>query len=466
MTPLNSSPAIRQRLTEFLGGDSLEHATAVYLTHSDGCGFSRRELRPPTELDWFLERDLDMGRSLADSQSLLLHLDVEYVNFDSLAEAFVDPWLAFDLQEPVVRAIEALLLGWGIRPLHIITGQGHHFVWRIRRDSALARRIAALAPAPELLDACDARVPPVLRGKIGRDSQAAFAALSLLLQYVAQRVKETAAPLCSVPVEITAVHVGPGSRGKRDIISIDISEYGDPLHTRMIRLPFTNYLKPWATGLAHYLGVEDEIPSFRTIPLHEMDVRQAIKVRQVDAEVLDLAARACVRIPEQMDGTTHLLEEYLGSRLRKFHEYFYSARHDPKERWPQTYARTPLSALPPCAQHILAWPNDLLLRPAGIQLVTRCLLAAGWHPRHIAGLIRSKYEDPEPGWSVDWNDYEPATRADFYTSVFAGLHATGLDHLVDFNCTSTQEKGFCFLPPGGSCSLEPSRQNLLTRHTT
>jgi hypothetical protein len=196
-----------------------------------------------------------------------------------------------------------------------------------------------------------------------------------------------------------------------------------------------------------------------------MDVRQAIKVRQVEADVLDLAHRACVRIPEQSEGTTRLLESYLGSGLRHFHEFFYSARHDPKERWPETYARTPMSTLPPCARAVLEWPNDLLLKPAGVQLITRSLLAAGWHPRHIAGLIRSKFEDPSFGWGNKWDDYEPATRADFYTSVFAGLHATGLDRLVDFNCTSAQEKGFCFPPPGAGCSLEPSRQILLSRQS-
>jgi hypothetical protein len=186
-------------------------------------------------------------------------------------------------------------------------------------------------------------------------------------------------------------------------------------------------------------------------------------VRQVEADVLDLAQRACVRIPEQSEGTARLLDSYLSSDLRRFHEFFYAAKHDPKERWPETYARTPLSALPPCARTVLEWPNDLLLKPAGVQLVTRSLLAAGWHPRHIAGLIRSKFEDPSFGWGGKWDDYEPATRADFYTLIFASLHATGLDRMVDFNCTSTQEKGFCFPPPGGGCSLEPSRQILLSQ---
>jgi len=49
--------------------------------------------------------------------------------------------------------------------------------------------------------------------------------------------------------------------------------------------------------MAESLGLDGEIPTFRSIPLHEMDFRQAIKVRQDDGDVLDLARRACVRIP-------------------------------------------------------------------------------------------------------------------------------------------------------------------------
>lgn len=464
MPSIYADPAVRSRLIEFLGGDSLDHATAAYVTQSDGCQFDRCRLRPPGDLDYFLSNDLDIARSLADSASVLLHLDVEYVNFDSPAEAYLDPWRTFDLQEPVVHVIETLLLQWGIRPLHLITGQGHHFVWRIARASELAGRIAALCPAPELLDDCEKRVPPGLDALIDREAHRAFAAISLLMEYVAHRVKEAAAPLSKFPVQITAVHVGPCVTKQREIISIDISEYGDPLHTRMVRMPFTNYLKPWVNGLVRLLGIEGDIPAFRAIPLHEIDIRQAIKVRQVDADVLDLAHRACVRIPEQPDGTERLLTEYLASPLRRFHVDFYSVQHDAKERWHETYDRTPMEMFLPCVRHIVEWPNDLLLKPAGMQLVTRCLLAAGWHPRHIAGFIRSKFENPAFHWGVDWGDYSPAIRADFYTRLFAGLYATGLDSLIDLNCTSTREKGFCFPPAHEeNCSLEPVRQTLLSR---
>jgi len=462
MPTVYRNPVVRMRLIEFLGGDSLDSATAVYLTQSDGCQYDRRLLRPPWELNHFLGNELDLARSLADTKSLLLHLDVEYVNFDSPAEAYRDPWRTFELQEPVIRVIQTLLLQWGISPLHTITGQGHHFVWRISRNSELAGHIAALGPAPELLDECEKRVPHSLQGSIDRDANRAFSGLSLLMEYVAFRVMEAARAMSSIPVQITAVEVGPGATGRREIVSIDTSEYGDPLHTRMMRVPFTNYLKPAFQGFARTLGLAGTLRSIRTIPLHEIDIHQAIKVRQCDADVVDLAHRASVRIPDQTEGTARLLQDYLTSSLRRFHQYFYSANHDPKDRWHETYERTPPERFPPCARHVVTWPNDLLLKPAGMQLVTRCLLADGWHPRHIAGFIRSKFENPAFNWGTNWDDYAPALRADFYTRLFAGLHATGLDPLIDLNCTSNREKGFCFPPAGGGCSLEAIKQALVS----
>jgi sugar phosphate isomerase/epimerase len=455
MPAVYANPVVRQRLVEFLGGDTLPQATAVYLTQSDGCQFDPRLLRSPEELYHFLSSDRDIARSLADTASLLFHLDVEYVNFDSPAEAFLNPARIFELQEPAVHVIEGLLVEWGIKPLHMITGQGHHFVWRIRRGTALANSIAALCPAPELLAECEQRVPYELRALIDHDAHRSFAAISLLMEYVAHRVKDAAEALSECPVEITAVHVGAEAAAQREIISIDISEYGDPLQTRMVRMPFTNYRKPWLNGFAQAHGLEGKLLPIRMIPLHEIDIQQALQVRQVDADVIDLAHRASVRIPEQAEGTARLLEDYLTSHLRRFHQRFYADQHDAKQRWHETYDRTPIHVFPACARHVVTWPNDLLLKPAGMQLVTRCLLAAGWHPRHIAGFIRSKFENPNFNWGVNWADYVPAIRADFYTRLFAGLYDTGLDRLIDFNCTSTREKGFCFPPAEGGCSLEP-----------
>ncbi len=459
MSAFYSDPAIRRRLAEYLGGDSLETATAFYVTHTDGCLYQRGELHPPADLAKLMDRELDIARSLADRKSLLFHLDIEYVNFDSQLTAYEDPGHAFAMQEPAVRVIEELLLGWGITPLHLITGQGHHFVWRVGFGATVARRIAGLDPDPDLSRSCHARAGGGAASEISLEMQGAFAAMALVMEYLANRIKWLAAPLSAVPVEITAVHVGPGAFSRREMVSIDVSEYGDPLHTRMIRMPYTNYLKPWLTGLVPDAAFGEGLPRIRAIPHFEMDVYGALACREDEAAVRELALRACTKIPFQENGTDRLLDEYLDSPLRRFHEDYYSVPLAPGELSVEALSMIP-PGMPPCGADLLEWPNDRLLKPAGIQIVTRLLLALGWHPRHIAGLIRSRFENPAYGWGVDWKEYDAGMRADFYTRLFAGLWKTGVDELVDFNCVSTAEKGFC---PGAyhlGCSLSAFKETL------
>ena len=139
-----------------------------------------------------------------------------------------------------------------------------------------------------------------------------------------------------------------------------------------------------------------------------------------------------------------LILAYQHSPLAHFHAGFFAQEHDAPALWPETYDRTPLDALPPCTRVILENPNDLLLRPGCAQRVVRVMLSLGWHPRHIAGLIRSKYER-DYGWGDQWRGRDPATRADFYARVFSGLLVAGVDDLVDFNCKSAREEGICFV---------------------
>lgn len=156
-----------------------------------------------------------------------------------------------------------------------------------------------------------------------------------------------------------------------------------------------------------------------------------------------------------------LIAEYQQSDLADFHTRFYSLEHHHPETWPNTYDRLSMKDLPPCIQYILMHPNDLLQKPGGIRLVVRSLLALDWHPRHIAGLIRSKYER-DYGWGHHWYTYDASLRADFYVRVFAGQIEVGLDNLNDFNCTSTKGMHYCF-DNNQSCTLDTLRANLLKR---
>ncbi len=423
--------AVRQRIVEYLGASRLKDATCHFLARLDSHNPSRFERHPTASLHSLLDETCELARSLEDSASMLIHLDVEYVNFDDPAAAYTDPQRIFQLQEPLVQVIETRLLSLGIRYLHVVTGQGHHFVWKIRKCSPVAKAIANLGicttptgePTPDPL----------------------FPHVALLMEHLSHLLKPAAADACEIPVEITAQHVGPGRSGAREMLSIDISEYGDPLASRMIRIPYTVYRKPWISGLIKRLGISGQVPGFFTLPLHEMNIRQLIDQRHDPETIIDLAHRAGVNIPQEEPGTRHLLDSYLASGLIGFHRDFFAVGHEPPAG--------SLESLPPCARHVLAHPNDQLLKPSGIQLVTRCLLAAGWPPRTIAALITTIFQEPAHEWEDQWENYDPALRAEFYVRLFAGQIHQGIEYGTDFNCVSQQEKQFCW--NARNCSLEP-----------
>ncbi len=407
-------PAVRARMLEFLGADTAGDFTAEYIT-ADDIHTAEREPLLPWELAARLDAGCDICRSLADRDSLIAHLDIEYVNFDFPADAYLDPERAFALQEPVELAVHRVLAHYGIEPLHILSGRGHHFVWRIHRASKVFARLAEAGRAAQLHDSL------LLRRRDGLDAPSitcAFAGLGLVMEFVTRLVMELADRDTVIPVDTTAVEPPATARG-REMISIDLSEYADPLPMRTIRIPFSGYLKPWQQSHAIGAGNLPRIGPIIFITLDGADLRQGIAAMRSPSLAAELARDTTAVIPDHTSGTEHLLHHYLGSDLRKFHDHFHAARHDDPNRWPETYDHTPLDGLPTAAREALRHPNDLLLRPVGMKNVTTALLDRGWHPRHIAGLIRSKFER-DHGWGQEWKDYSPALRADYYTRIFAG----------------------------------------------
>ena len=225
----------------------------------------------------------------------------------------------------------------------------------------------------------------------------AFAGLGLVMEFLAHRVKQVAAPHTEIPVELTAVEVGPSKHG-REMISIDISEYGDPLYSREVRVPFSVYLKPWQQAWAFEVDTLAKLQPLFVVPLQGINWPQGISAMRDPQLTAELAAHANMTIPDATRGTGKMLDDYKRSKLAKFHEWFYSQEQHPAELWPETYDRQPLEILPACARVALEMPNDLLLRPAFIRRLVRVMLALGWHPRHIAGLICSKYQR-DFGWT-------------------------------------------------------------------
>jgi len=448
---------VAARIREFLGERPGEEASACYLCADN---VYRTKLLPLSALDSLLDGATEIGRSLWDRDALLADLDIEYVNFDRPAEAFLDPQRIFALQTPVEAAASRIFRRSGIETLHCLSGRGHHFFWKIRQGSEVFQELAGLGAGPPTLWQRNAQRHPPTNQTIDPSLARAWAGLGLVMEYLAHRIKEKAAPRIPIPVELTAVEVGGGEHG-REMVSIDLSEYGDPLYCRAVRVPYSHYLKPHHQWWLHGEETLRRIPDLFSIPLHGQSLQEGLRIMRDPRRVADFAKEAPARIPDATRAMARLLRAYEASSLARFHRWFYAEEHDAPERWGETYDRTPLEILPPCARNVLAQPNDLLLRPGGLRMVTRVLLALGWHPRHIAGLVRSKFER-DYGWGGQWTEADPATRADFYIRVFSGLFFTGRDDLVDFNCRSAQEAGAC---PCADCpgNLERYRRAALSR---
>ena len=432
---------VRQRMGEFLGGVDRQKATAVYIVGNDGFPDFGQPSSPACLSDC-LEAGLEIDRSLWDQDSLIADIDLEYHNFDYPAASWLNPERSFELQQPVLEATLRTLHQSGVAPLTLVSGRGFHFVWAISRNSAAFRRLVGLGRVSPSLEARYSQPCSPNGRSIDPDLGRAFAGLGLIMELVGHHVLAASAASCSVPVQPTAIEVGPGIGG-REIISFDLSEYGDPLHTRHIRLPFSAYLKPrqfqWILGEA---GVRSLLPIF-TIPLTGMTPAQAIRAARDPHEVVELSRHVSTRIPNGSGAMEGLLDEYEDSELAAFHEQFFRQLREA----PCTVRPDPvrIPGAPPCVEWLLDHPNDWLLKPAAIQHVVRVLTALNWTPASITQQICATYHR-DAVWGDFWARLDPCNRAIFYTRLFSGMIATGTDKLIDLNCVSHKEKGYCLIP--------------------
>jgi hypothetical protein len=246
----------------------------------------------------------------------------------------------------------------------------------------------------------------------------------------------------AIPLQVTAVMVGPGPQG-REVVSFDLSAFGDPLAARTVRVPFSAYLKSWRLGRSRQPPLA--LPPLVAVPAARGGERELSWRRPERAA--ELARRTSVAIPDSAGGTAALLHAYRSSPVAAFHRWYYATAPEAEPAWPATYDRLDPASLPPCVGRILEQPNDLLLQPACLQHLTRVLMALDWHPRHIAGVVISRLRR-DHGWVPGLHFFDAGVRADFYVRLFAGLLLLGTDPLIDLNCCSAAEKDLC---PAGDC---------------
>jgi hypothetical protein len=360
----------------------------------------------------FLERLLDEGadvtRSLGDEGGSLILLDLDYVNHEDPAEAYRDPELCFECVEPVYRAVKAWFRSYGLRPLVLMTRQGYH----------LAGRVPLGSPAHDALISMG-RIGEPLRAKYLQHARErtdalrmgrAHEAIGRLLEYAGHGVIATLRQAgFDVPVKLADVPPHGGGR----FICLDLSAYADPLNRRFARTAYSSHQKAVVTGLPV------PVPFTLCLPRRSRAISTLLRARENSHAASELAEEDRTDIPPLgANGILRWIEDYHRSRLASSHSFFFAGSHDEPEEWPQTYDRLDLRTLGSAAARALERPNPGLLSPSAMRAVVLDLREKGWHPRSIAGLIRSKFER-DHGWGEYWYRYDAAARADFYVRVLS-----------------------------------------------
>jgi hypothetical protein len=417
-------PFVRARIRQYLDTGAQGPSTCAWLHVRDATPEAVFRRVPVHELDQALASGAEIERPLWDEDNLLVHVDLEHVHFDRPDTTWQAPQACFEAQRPALKALKSVLGQHGIRPLHLLSGRGHHLVWKLRRDSLVMKALQALGGRAGIRPTVP--LPPPVPASLAE----AFRGLGMVMEFLGHEVLRRCREVEGPPLRLTAVEIDPGPGG-REIISLDLSEYADPLQIRSIRVPFGPYLKP--QRLAWSRGQEGPAQQdLVAVPLAGLDEETGLALMRDPARAARLARRARTRIPEQTAGMQRLLHHYQGSFLARFHAWYDSGAAVAPARLPR---------LPGCVEGLLS-PQARLLCPAGLQLVTRTLLTLGWPPRHIAQLTAARVA-LLTGTSRHPPLFDPTLRADFYVRLFAGLVLGGTDGLADQTCLAYQRMGYC-----------------------
>jgi hypothetical protein len=431
---------VRRRIVEYCGGSARRPPTAAYVAALEIDGghmpsWDQVERKPPDEIAAMLGREVDLARSLWDTEDLLFFLDIDYVNGDAPADPFLHPADMLLTIEPVYSAARAVFsrLGLGVRAF--VTGRGYHFIGQVPLVDPLVDAIAEIVPAtPPWHAGVEHRRPKAVTAPLSARHARAADGIGCLVEYAAHLILD-ATRGTRPPVVFNGTLVGHTGPAGRECISIDFSYAGDPLDVRHARVGFSPY--QWHRARPDLFGGRAAaIAPLASLPRGRGSVVTLVQRRGL-AGAIAAAARGSARIPNVRAGLENLRAAYTGSTLAEFHRQYFAELAAERER------PLPPAMMLPCVAAAFAHANDLLLKPEHLQHVVRSLMSRGWRPAAIARLLESEYEH-DHGWGDRWTArMHPRTRAEFEVRVFAGLLRTGRDPLIDFNCVSAQEKGIC-----------------------
>ncbi len=436
--------AVRERIREFCGGEDISAEYFVGFGESLAREGYRRPLKLVPDYSYLaglMDQGLDLFRSVWDKSSTLAVWDVEYFNLDTWAGIYSDQLTYFELMEPTYRAIEATLTEYGIPCINDSTASGYHFISRIPFSSPVHARLEEVGYLEESLSQKYASVP----GGYGKRNRPlperdgrGYSAIGRLMEFLSHRVIRRARTASSLFITISDAARGRSPRG-REGMSLDITQYADPLYMRDIRMSFSTHQKNKI--YIGKVGIKNarETGVYATLPRRQLSYRELLPIRSDLRQAAEYAEDCSGLIPDGAAGWDKVIRDYRASSLYSFHREFDAGTSKLK---PGSYRKPDFASLPACVVHPTRNANTGLLNPTNLQTVCRILMSRGWKPHEIAGLVRSYYER-DLAWHVDWKKYHAATKANFWVRIYCGMIVGGIDDLKDFDCLGQSEKGFC-----------------------
>ncbi len=417
----------------------------------------------PRYLGMLLDEGLDIFRSLWDKKKVTFLLDVEYISKVSPREVYINPVGTFNKLEPAYWCIWDIFKEYGIKPMTLVTGQGYHFVFDVEsyessqnsKDLQVTKTAKRLTELGHLEWTTQAKYenlnPSIKRDRIvdvnlGR----AFDTVGKLMEFIVHKaIVRLPGYGCRIPTTIGDVTTG---NHMRESVNLDLSTYVSPLYTRVMRSAFSIHSKHHDSKKdigARHIPTQICIPRYTPCNGNMLSLDEMHNNRRHFMNSAYYAKAITMNIPTFSDGVDKLIEDYVRSDLFKFHSDMDNTRVDEYYSWHDNYDKFDLKQLPICVAKALKSPNPRLLEPSHIQTLVRVLTGKKWwHPKHVAGLIRSKYER-DFDWEYNWDKYDAFMHANNWVRFYAGLLATGIDQRTDQNCISHQEKGLCLRPSCG-----------------
>lgn len=430
------SAAVRARIAEYCGG-LLDRPDTFSSWRIAGYGGERRLGEPDggptpvakTDLARLFAEGADVCRSLADFGGTLLQLDVDYVDPAAPSEPYRHPEVVLPRLFPVRRVLGELFAANGLHPRVVLTGRGYHFTVRAPLGSPLQ---SSLVEIGAIGDSMAAKLPrhglePALAGSLARGHEGAGRVLEHLVHLALHRLKG------HTDVETTLADLPPP--GDAPFVCLDLTAYADPLFERYSRCAFSSNQKAGVQGTC------PERPFVYTLPCGHEPIPELLSVRKDALAAAAWAETTACAIPDVRDAP-ELIAAYRGSAVGRFHEAFYAGPRIGPAQWPFTYDRLTEHELPACVRTPLDHPNPLLLRPVFLRSIALTLWGLGWHPRSIAGIVASRFEQAH-GWQPTFQRYDAQSRAEFYVRLFCGALVDGLDHAADFTCETQAARGVC-----------------------